>query len=116
MTDPAVATGWLPYAVGIIIAIFGGGGFAALMKARPEGSKIVVDAAQGAVIVQSGVISDLRHQLQDTQDQLSEMRHHFAEQEKLRTENDALRARVASLENDNARLTQRVADLEQAST
>ncbi len=57
------ATNWLPVVVGLIVAVLGGGGLVALFRARPEGSKILVDAAQGAVIVQSGVIDSLRADL-----------------------------------------------------
>jgi hypothetical protein len=50
-------------AVALVVALFGGGGIIALLKLRGENSRIVVDAAQGAVIVQSSVIEDLRQQV-----------------------------------------------------
>ncbi|HEY2455583.1 MAG TPA: hypothetical protein VGI71_23810 [Scandinavium sp.] len=112
MGDSGLPPGWIPYIVGVIIAIFGGGGLAALIRARPEGSKIVVDAAQGAVIVQSGVITDLRHQLRDAQDQIDELRGHISEMSLLRVENDRLRSRVTDLEHDNEWLRERISSLE----
>ena len=51
----------------ILSALIGGGGFAggivALVKMRPETTRIVVDAAEGAVVVQKGVISELRAEI-----------------------------------------------------
>lgn len=99
------AASWLPYAVGVIIALGGGGGLAALLRSGREGSRIVVDAAQGAVIVQSGVITDLRGQIDGLRVQLTEIttlrgrvRELEHENELLRTENTALSARVRELE------------------
>lgn len=47
--------------------LFGGGGviasIAALFKVRPEMAQVSVNAAQGAVIVQSGVISNLQAEI-----------------------------------------------------
>jgi hypothetical protein len=40
------------------------GGIVALFKMRPETSRIVVSAAEGAVIVQSGVITSLKNEIQ----------------------------------------------------
>lgn len=54
---------WIP---GIIAGIGSGGIVAsvvALLKVRPEAGQIVVTAAQGALIVQSGVIEELRKEL-----------------------------------------------------
>jgi cell division protein FtsB len=65
--------------VPIIVAILSGGGLAggvyALLKLRPEAGQIVVTAAQGALVVQAGVI------------------------EALVEENNRLRARVTALES-----------------
>lgn len=59
-----MGSSWIvPLALGLI----GGGGIAgaivALLKVRPEAGQIVVTAAQGAVVVQSGVIDDLNEEL-----------------------------------------------------
>ncbi len=106
--------GALPYIVGAILAAaFGGGGYAVLRNAGREGSKIIVDAAQGAVIVQSGVIKDLNDQLDEQREQIRELRSHITEITELRAkvglletanrvlrrEKNALEGRVAELEN-----------------
>src|SRR6266700_1104570 len=99
--------GALPYIVGAILAAaFGGGGYAVLRNAGREGSKIIVDAAQGAVIVQSGVIKDLNDQLKDQREQIRELRSHI-------TEITELRAKVGLLENSNRRLQKEKNALEQ---
>jgi len=110
---------WLPAVVGIIVAILGGGGIAALIKSRPEGSKILIDAAAGVVLVQTGVITDLRKQLDETKedlnlarDQIDELRTHVSEMSLLRVENDRLKIRVNDQEREIQRLQQRVVELE----
>lgn len=83
----------------LIVAILGSGGLVggvvALLKLRPESGQIVVTAAQGAVVVQSGVIETLR-----------------AEAERYRAEAAALRLRVTALEMERERERERVAALE----
>lgn len=70
----------------IVVAVLGSGGLLggiyALLKLRPEAGQIVVTAAQGALIVQSGVIDSLR------------------------AENDRLRQRVDQLESEVRSLRQ----------
>lgn len=109
----AQSAGWLPYVVGVIVALLGGGGLAALLKSGREGSRIVVDAAQGAVIVQSSVMRGLREELDAAKAEIAALRASF-------TEITQLRGRVRDLEHDNellraenTRLTSRVRDLEQ---
>lgn len=53
----------LDFVVPIIVAIFGGGGLIAFFKLRGENALTSVDAAEGAVVVQSSVIDSLREQL-----------------------------------------------------
>ncbi|HEY5990767.1 MAG TPA: hypothetical protein VIV12_30885 [Streptosporangiaceae bacterium] len=103
---------WLPYVVGVVVAVLGGGGLAALMKSRPEGSKILVDAAQGVVLVQTGVIDRLNRELGEARAQIAELGAHMAEMSSLREGNDRLKARVSELERQNARLKRRVSELE----
>jgi chromosome segregation ATPase len=61
-----------------ILAALGSTGLAgavvALLKLRPESTHILVNAAQGAVIVQTGVIDDLREQLIDTKAEITTLR------------------------------------------
>lgn len=96
------APAYLPYVIGVIVAVFGGGGLAALLKSRPEGSKIIVDAAAGAVVVQSGVIDDLNGQLEDARKQIRELQSHLSELSELRAKNAALERRVLELESPHA--------------
>lgn len=117
---------WLPAAVGVIVAIFGGGGVAALIKSRPEGSKILIDAAAGIVVVQTGVITSLRDQieksqrqsdlqasqLKEAQTQIEELRSHIMEMTALRVENDQLKVRLSEQEVKIQHLRARVAELE----
>ncbi len=102
----------LTVAAAIVIALLGGGGVYALVKVRPEASKISVDAAQGAVIVQTGVIDSLREENQRLAQRLSEV-------ERTPADVNALMARVQQLEDErtqlqreNARLMARVKHLE----
>jgi len=99
------ATNWLPVVVGLIVAVLGGGGLVALFRARPEGSKILVDAAQGAVIVQSGVIDSLRADLNAARAEIRELRSHM-------TEMSVLREQVRGLEAENGNLRSRISHLE----
>jgi hypothetical protein len=62
--------GWLPAIVGLVLALGGLGGLATFVKSRPEGSKILIDAATGVVVVQTGVITELRSQLDETRHEL----------------------------------------------
>lgn len=93
---------WLPVA---ITALGGGGIFGAIVafvKVKPEAGQIVVKAAQGAVVVQSGVIDDLREQL-EAQDKRIEI---------LERDKQAALWRAAELKAENAKLVERVRTLE----
>lgn len=50
------------------------GGIVALLRVRPESGKLVVEAAEGAVIVQSGVIESLREELGELSERLDTAR------------------------------------------
>jgi TolA-binding protein len=104
----------LPYLVGVIVALGGGGGVAALLRSRPEGSKILVDAAQGAVIVQSSVIEQLRSELDTAQRQISELRADMTELGKLRAQVRELEHDNEMLRAENGRLWARIRHLEAA--
>lgn len=87
----------------VLVALAGllGAGVA-VFKIRPERTNIIVTAAQGAVVVQSGVIDDLREQieyLEQRQDAQGErMSQLTIERDRLRLERDQLRRRVEHLE------------------
>lgn len=110
---------WTPLIAAAIAGIFGGGGLAALWKIRPESGRISVNAAEGAVIVQTGVISALREELTRATERIAilekesgaiaELRLSIAdlrwqlqkvteERDELKVENSGLLARVARAE------------------
>jgi predicted nuclease with TOPRIM domain len=103
--------------VGLLAVILGGGflsGIYMLLKLRPEAGQITVTAAQGAVIVQTGVIDTLKAELERSQSRIlaletEQTRMHLlearidvleAERDQLREENMTLRSRVESLEEE----------------
>lgn len=97
-------TEYIPWA----IALLGGGGvvgaIVAFIKVKPEAGQLVIKAAEGAVVVQSGVIEDLREQLeaQSLRIDLLERDKQAAlwEAAKVRAENDLLVQRVKHLEQE----------------
>lgn len=93
----------------MVILVSALGGLAALIaagvawrKVLPEKDSIVVNAAQGALIVQSGVLEDLRAELERTSGRIDELEGKLTE---TRKESSALRETIRGLEQDNARLT-----------
>ncbi len=123
--DPQV----IPWLIAAITALLGGGGIAAVLKARPEAGQISVTAAQGAVVVQSSVIDDLREQMNVQKQQLAEqaakinelerkvahtwalesaLEDSKAENSRLRIERDGLRDRVDTLEAEVRKLKKAV--------
>jgi hypothetical protein len=69
--------------VSVIVGVAGGGGLAQLIRVSSDRSRVMVDAAQGAVIVQTSVITDLREEIQ-----------------RLRQDNAEMKVRLAALERD----------------
>lgn len=124
----ADAPNWIPTIVAAVLAILTGGGLVAFFRARPEGSKILVDAAQGAVIVQTSVITELRGELEQRGKEIDELRAHVGELTSLRSriselereneslvdENRVLKSRQGLLERENIALTRRVGELEKS--
>ena len=57
----------------LVVAAIGSGGvgagIVALIKVKPERDKLVIDAAQGAVVVQSGVIENLQREIKRLADE-----------------------------------------------
>ena len=84
----------------ILVAILGGGfvtGLVALLRFRVDKDAVVVTAAQGAVVVQSGVIDALQEELQ-----------------RARTDRDNERQRAIALENELYLLKQELRNVQQA--
>lgn len=50
-------------AVTLLVGLFGGGTLVALFRVNADRGKVVIEAAQGAVIVQTGVIEALQEEL-----------------------------------------------------
>lgn len=61
----------------VLAALVGAGGLAgsllAFLRLKPERESIIVTAAQGAVVIQSGVLDDLADELRRTQEQFAEL-------------------------------------------
>lgn len=93
----------------VLLVLLGGGLLAAIAsfrKAPAEKQAIIITAAQGAVVVQSGVIEDLREELDRAHSQIATLTEELhAEVSRLRSERDALRA-------ENTKLRQRIRTLE----
>lgn len=104
--DAAAATSpWVTAAVALSVGLFGGGGLVALLRVRTDKNKIVVDAAQGAVIVQSGVIEALREELNRVK----------GERQRLEQLVQNLRNEVQALRRETADTASRVAAVEEGS-
>lgn len=99
-TASAVTSPWFTGLVALIVGLGGGGGLAALIKLRPERGRIVIDAAQGAVVVQATVIDDLQDELARVKAELAAEREaRQAERAEYQRELTDLRSRVARVEN-----------------
>lgn len=104
----------------IVAAIAGTGGIAALFKLRGENSKIFVDAAQGAVIVTTTVITALREQNADQAERLKALEARQLAMERTQSDLDDAQKQIASvtLQRDallkaNEELIRRVEHLEE---
>lgn len=120
--SPVVTSPWFTGLVALIVGAGGSGGVAAFLKLKPERGRIVIDAAQGAVIVQTGVIESMQAELNRLQaaqvEQRAENAGLRAEVTELRSGRDAevaqLRAEVARLRAEGAVTATRVTRVEQA--
>jgi outer membrane murein-binding lipoprotein Lpp len=65
---------WIPIISGLILAVLGGGGIAALIRAKPETNKLIIDAAQGAVLIQTGVLDEMKAQNAELKTQITELK------------------------------------------
>lgn len=75
-------------AVTTILGLFGGGTIVSLFKLPGERNQVVIAAAQGAVVIQSGLLVELRNELDRALEKI----------DALEGENIQLRARVRDLE------------------
>lgn len=91
VTGPLVSA-----SVSLIVGVFGGGSLVALMRVSADRGKVVIEAAQGAVIVQSSVIDGLRDEL-----------------DRLKADFERQRTELTSLRRENAVQAKRLAALEQ---
>lgn len=89
--------------VGLIVVLFGGGGIGALFKLRGENTRIYVDASQGAVIVQSSVIKDLREQIEAQDKRIGALENRTAAAEKRAEESDKARRAAEEARDELAR-------------
>lgn len=101
---------WTPILQLLISFIIGGGltsFVASLWKVRQEAGRIIVDAAQGAVIVQAKVIDELREELKATRLELKEVRNELInvrnELKMVLDENATLHKRLATVDKEQSR-------------
>lgn len=68
-----------------IISFIGGGGIVtaivALYKVKPESGQIVVTAAQGALVVQTGVIDNLQKEIKRLSDEVDALKKKLSERD-----------------------------------
>ncbi len=88
----------------VLVGLFSGGTLVALFRVSADRGKVVIEAAQGAVIVQTGVIEAL-------QDELNRLK---AERATDRAEIGRLQGEVGRLRAESAAVAGRVARVEQA--
>lgn len=61
--DPAISGTLVTAVATLLVGLFGGGTLVALLRVTADRGKVVIEAAQGAVIVQTGVIEALQEEL-----------------------------------------------------
>lgn len=110
----------------LVIAILGAGGvvgaISAWRKVQPERESIIITAAQGALVIQAGVLEKLQEELERAHEQIAELRTEVeavndelhAEVDQLRGERDALLEENSDLREKVTQLEQRVHELEHA--
>jgi len=79
-----LATEFSPILSGIISFVFGGGLIAAIValyKVKPEAGQIVVTAAQGALVVQTGVIENLQKEILRLSQEVQELKTRLQERD-----------------------------------
>ena len=81
-----LAFDYTPLLTGIISFVFGGGlvtAIVALYKVKPEAGQIVVTAAQGALLVQSGVIENLQKEISRLSIEVNDLKVKLSERDAL---------------------------------
>lgn len=102
-------TSFLP---GIISAVFGGSlvaGVVALYKVRPEAGQIVVSAAQGALLVQTGVIDNLKLEIKRLNDELVALKAQLADRDQQIMK---LQMQIINMQSDQSRHDGEIKDLQ----
>jgi len=97
-------------AVAVITGIVAG--IALILKTPREAGQIAVTAAQGAVVVQTGVIESLTAELERVKADYQALALRFDELARTSANAERLKYRVDELEQERARLTARVGELE----
>lgn len=108
----AAGSGWLAIVVPVLAVLVGGGGLVAYLRLRKESPNIVVQAAQGAVIVQSGVIESLQEEIRSLRGQVRDLERRDTEAAQLHARVRELEHREEELNAQNSSLRSQVADLQ----
>lgn len=89
------------------------GGIATFRKVQPEKESIIVTAAQGALVVQAGVLDDLREELARAHEQIAILQRQIGQvTDELHAEIDRVRRERDTLYLENYKLKERVQQLE----
>lgn len=100
---PMLAFDYTPLLTGIISFVFGGGLIAAIValyKVKPEAGQIVVTAAQGALLVQTGVIENLKKEVQRLNDEVNGLKTKLEARDQLVLQ---LQAQIIQMQGDQNR-------------
>jgi FtsZ-binding cell division protein ZapB len=88
------------------------GGIYALLKLRPEAGQFTVNASEGVVMMQAGLLDRMRAELARAQHEIDELRQHMAQMFSLQQKVRTLEQEREILTTENARLKARVTHLE----
>jgi hypothetical protein len=99
--------------IAVVFGAAGIGGFViALLKVRPEAGQVAVEASEGALIVQTGVITTLREENKRLSDRLEELERQVGDVGLLVVRLERLENERNQLRNENVKLRERVKHLE----
>lgn len=105
---PMLAFDYTPLLTGIISFVFGGGlvtAIIALYKVKPEAGQIVVTAAQGALLVQTGVIENLKKEVERLNTEVIELKQSLNQRDALILN---LQSQLLSIQSNQARHDQEI--------